>query len=39
MMTFLGVDAWGVDWAGWAEIRKDGAPPLRFPIAKFIVWC
>lgn len=37
----LGVDRWGVDWTGWAEISRPWASrvPLRFPVAKYIVWC
>lgn len=39
MLKLLSVDEWGVDWTGWAEIRKSGQTALRFPIAKYIVWC
>lgn len=39
MITMLGVDAWGVDWTGWVEIRVQGRTALRLPIAKYIVWC
>ena len=39
MRVILELDRWGVDWTGWAELRRPGRSALRFPIANYIVWC
>lgn len=40
-MIVLAYDRWGVDWTGWGEIPRPWSRTgsLRFPIAKYIVWC